>query len=110
MMPSLISSEMPRRLRRGFFTLDTLIQQFDLQVQEGTNYFAAFSPVAISDLLRQILAENVPLALEINTEKARSELIIAPVLLEVRRQSQHRISLFSGVEFNVDLDKGLRGV
>ena len=40
----------------------------------------------MSDLLRQTLQENVPLALDISTEKARSEFIIAPVLLEVRRQ------------------------
>ena len=63
----------------------------------------------MSDLLRQTLQENVPLALDISTEKAHSEFIIAPVLLEVRRQLDHRISLFSGVEFNVNPEQGLRG-
>jgi len=42
------------------------------------------------------------LALAIGTEKARSEMIIAPVLIEVRRQMQRKISLFSGVDFPVD--------
>ena len=84
------------------FTLDTLMAQFSLQVQEESNYFTLFAPLPISDLLRQILQENVPLALDISTEKARSEFIIAPVLSEVRRQLDHRISLFSGVEFNVN--------
>jgi|SRR5579872_47673 len=92
------------------FTLDALIEQFQLLVQEDSDFFAAFPPVAISDLLRQVLEESVPVALEISTEKARSELIIAPVLMEVRRQFQPRISLFSGVEFNVDIEHGLRGV
>jgi hypothetical protein len=92
------------------FTLDTLIAQFSLQVQEASNYFTPFAPLSMSDLLRQTLQENVPLALDISTEKARSEFIIAPVLSEVRRQLDHRISLFSGVEFNVNPEQGLRGV
>ena len=92
------------------FNLDTLMEQFQLQVMEETAYFAAFSPVAVSDLLRQILADNIPVALETSTEKARSELIISPVLMEVRRQFNRRISVFSGVEFNVDVEHGLRGV
>jgi hypothetical protein len=73
-------------------------------------YFVAIPPVALSDFLAQMLAENVPLAVAISTEKARSELIIAPVLLEARRQVQRRVSLFSGVEFTVDQSRGLNGV
>jgi hypothetical protein len=38
----------------------------------------------------------LPLALATGSEKARSELIIAPVLLEVRKILQRQISLFSG--------------
>jgi hypothetical protein len=41
------------------------------------------------------------------TEKARAELIIAPVLLEVRRKLNFQIGFFSGSEFNVDLQAGL---
>lgn len=92
------------------FTLDMLIAQFRLQVHEENDYFAPFAPLPISDLLQQMLQENLSLALDIHTEKARSEFIIAPVLAEVRRQLQYRISLFSGVEFNVDPAQGLRGV
>jgi hypothetical protein len=92
------------------FTLDALITQFRLQVHEESNAFASFTSLPISDLLRQTLQENLSLALDINTEKARSEFIIAPVLSEVRRQLLFRISLFSGVEFNVDPAQGLRGV
>jgi hypothetical protein len=44
-----------------------------------------------------------------NTEKARAELIITPVLLEVRRILNFQIGFFSGSEFNVDLQSGLSG-
>ncbi len=33
-----------------------------------------------------------------------------PVMVETRRQIEDRISLFSGFEFNVDAEKGLKGV
>ena len=52
---------------------------------------------------------SLGLALKINTEKARSELIIMQVLLEARRLVERPISLFSGVEFTVDLSVGLNG-
>ena len=45
----------------------------------------------------------------IHTEKARSEFIVAPILAEVRKLMNHRISLFSGVDFNVDPAQGLNG-
>lgn len=45
----------------------------------------------------------------INTAKARSELLITPVLLDIWRQAQSQISLFSGVEFAVDEARGLTG-
>jgi hypothetical protein len=49
-------------------------------------------------------------ALAINTEKARSEFIIAPVLLELRRLVGDRVALFSGVPLEGDPDRGLSGV
>ncbi|MBM3225145.1 MAG: hypothetical protein FJZ47_15270 [Candidatus Tectomicrobia bacterium] len=92
------------------FTFDELITRFRLQIREERDYFMACAPAPISDLLRQTLQENVPLALDISTEKARSEFIIAPVLCEVRRQLHYRVSLFSGVEFTVNPEQGLCGV
>ena len=92
------------------FTLDMLIRLFGLRVVSETGVFAGSAPVAISALLRETLAESVPLALDVSTEKARSELIISPVLVEARRQFKGRISLFSGVDFIVDAEAGLSGV
>jgi hypothetical protein len=53
------------------------------------------------------LQNNIPLAQAISTKKAKSEMIIAPVLIEVRRLLDNKISLFSGIDFNVDIEQGL---
>jgi len=91
------------------FTLQRLKKDFGLQVDEQSDLFASVEPVASSDLLNTTLQETVQLAIAINTEKARSEMIITPVLLEVRRRAKGQVSLFSGTEFNVDSEKGLVG-
>jgi hypothetical protein len=69
-------------------------------------FIASIEP---SDYLKTTLNEFVPLANAINTEKARSELIIAPVLLEVRRHFNFQVGFFSGTEFNVEPTIGLNG-
>ena len=92
------------------FTLQTIVKEFQLLLNERTDLFAQVAEIAISDYLSMTLKENVPLALAINTEKARSELIIAAVLVELRKMLNYQISLFSGVEFNVDSQRGLNGV
>ena len=56
------------------------------------------------------LTEGTNLALAVNTEKAKSEFIIAPLLLELRRSMGDRFGLFSGVELAVDPGRGLNGV
>ncbi len=92
------------------FTLPGLKRLFGLQIAERKHLFGHVAPVPVSAWLRETLDYQLPLALEISTEKARSELIIMPVLIETRRQLQDRVSLFSGVEFNVDAESGLKGV
>ena len=92
------------------FTLQEAAQRFQLGIEEYHNLFATVPEIAPGDFLRTLLEENVPLALALSTEKARSELIIAPVLVEVRKLAQRHISLFSGVDFSVDATQGLTGV
>ena len=91
------------------FDLRAVKQQLGVRIRECQGVFAEAPDVEISPVLTAILAETVPLARAINTEKARSELIIANILVELRKQFHHRISLFSGIEFNVDKPKGLSG-
>jgi hypothetical protein len=94
----------------GEFSIEEVKARFRIRIAETAEYFADIPPATVSDFLIGMLTENVPLAVAISTEKARSELIIAPVLLETRRQVQRRVSLFSGVEFTVDQSQGLNGV
>ncbi|MEZ4411225.1 MAG: hypothetical protein R3A52_32800 [Polyangiales bacterium] len=91
------------------FTLEQLKREFSVQIVEATEVFSHLPAVAVSAQLRDALAEGAPLALAISTEKARSELIIAPVLMEVRRQRRGELGLFSGAEFTVDAARGLSG-
>jgi hypothetical protein len=92
------------------FKFETVKSRFNLNFVRVKSLFASVEPVVSGDLLNQTLEQSVPLALAIHTEKARSEFIVAPILLEVRRQMDHRISLFSGSEFNVDKSQDLTGV
>ncbi|HAA26497.1 MAG TPA: hypothetical protein DCE56_00975 [Cyanobacteria bacterium UBA8553] len=89
------------------FTLSEVQEVFSLSITEGAGLFASVPPTPQSDYLRETLNYNIPLALAINSEKARSELIIAPVLVELKKLTGY--GLFSGVEFNVDLTQGLGG-
>lgn len=44
------------------------------------------------------------------SDKARSELIISPILFELRKLLNKEISFFSGEEFDVDKNLGLTGI
>ena len=92
-----------------FKSIDDIKQRFNLKIVSGDSLFAATAEVEVSTLLQETLRENISLALNINTEKARSELMIAPVLVEVRKMLNRKISLFSGIEFNVDESLNLNG-
>jgi hypothetical protein len=93
-----------------FKTIDSVKRKLKLKVRRDKDLFAEVEVVEPSHLLKETLKENVPLALAIHSEKARSEMIVAPILIEIRRRLDHRISLFSGLEFNVDREKDLKGV
>src|SRR5437763_5304137 len=92
-----------------YFNLDRVSRTFSLTLNEQEDLFGSVPEVSVSASLRSLLDENVPLAIDIHTEKVRSELIIAPVLLEVRRLTGRRIGFFSGIEFNVAPEEGLNG-
>ncbi len=91
------------------FTLKRVKSELNLKIVENESLFSDIEPVEISDYLKETLKRNHPLALAINTEKARSELLIINILLEVKEKSDNKISLFSGIDFNVDKEKGLSG-
>jgi len=92
-----------------FKKLECIIDQFSVSVHSQYSLFKKIDPLSITDTFAQQLKDNVSLALNINTEKARSEFIIAPVLLELRKIVNKNMGLFSGFEFNVDVKQGLNG-
>lgn len=91
------------------FSLTKFRNNFQITIKEEIDLFATVEPIEISEKLTNTLRETTELALAINTEKARSEMIITPILLEVRRKANYQISLFSGTDFNVDIERGLNG-
>ena len=92
------------------FTLETVQKTFQLDTVRSVGLFAEIEPVAPSAYLTAGLARKASLATAIGTEKARSEMIVADVLVELLEHFDRRISLFSGIDFNVDAEKGLTGV
>ena len=91
------------------FTIPELKKRFHLSVEEETSLFGDIPEMELPATLADILRRYLPLALNLNTEKARSELVIAPVLTEFKLLYRDRVSLFSGLEFNVDEAVGLKG-
>ena len=92
------------------FTLGQVRKTFELDTVRKWGIFADIEPVEPSALLNAVLERNMPFALAMGTEKAKSELIISEVLVELCVHFDNRVSLFSGVDFNVDASKELTGV
>lgn len=91
------------------FKLADVVEKFDLKVNRESYLFAEIPEVAKSENLDFFLKNYLPLAIDINTEKARSEMIIAPILLELTQKTQPKISLFSGKDLTVDPSQDLNG-
>jgi hypothetical protein len=91
------------------FDLPRVQTQFGLTVQTALDLFAQVAPVALDPALEAMLTRQIPLALAINTEKARSAWLIAPLLGEVWGLGEGRISVHSGVPLDVNPGIGLSG-
>lgn len=92
------------------FTLEDIRDALGVEIVQAFGLFEKTKESRINAYLAEQLADNLPLAQAIGTEKAKSEMLIAPMLTELRRMREKKISLFSGVEFNVDSKQGLKGV
>jgi hypothetical protein len=91
------------------FQLKTAVKAFDLSEDGKTDLFRDVEPIEPSEHLRGWLAEFAPVALGINTEQARRENIIAPILSESKRRSRVEINVLPGVMLTVDSARGLTG-
>ncbi|MCL2927784.1 MAG: hypothetical protein MGG37_07160 [Trichodesmium sp. MAG_R01] len=91
------------------FSLEQLLTNFNLNLVEFQGKFNNYPEIFPSKILQELLKEYIPLAVAIGSEKARSELILAPILVDIKKQLNNQISIFSGIEFNVNPDQGLNG-
>lgn len=91
------------------FTLDRVLGDFSLKLDVRTDLFGRVPEVVVRPSLRSYLDDGVPLAVDVNTDKMRGELITAPIVAEVWLMARRRISFFSGSEFDVSEVHGLTG-
>ena len=91
------------------FSLKEAVRRFDLRIESRRDYFA-FAPDSVpGPRLTATLDECYDLAIENGTEKARSEFIIAPILVDLRSKLRNQFGLHSGVELTAAPDRGLNG-
>jgi hypothetical protein len=92
------------------FTLEQISKAFGLRIIESVDLYTTVEVIEIDEWLRAYLKRNIPLAVAISTKKAKSEMVIAPILLELKTRFSDTVSLFSGVEFNMEPDRGVLGI
>ncbi len=90
------------------FSLQDVIDQFEINLLEST-FCDSLPPATAQPAFLTIFEQSLPLAQRARSEKAKSELLVSPILIEVQRLVGDRIHLFSGEEFNVDRERGLNG-
>jgi len=91
------------------FTLKRIKEEFNLDIVDNRDLFSTINEIEVSDYLKTTLTYNVPLALAISTEKARSELVISNVLIELKKILNDQIGLFSGINLDIDKERDLYG-
>lgn len=96
-----------KKLSYSAFSLDMVLRKFALHLSLHP-LFPEMIPVPPSEFLQQSLYRAADLSLL--SEKARSEFIVAPILLELRELLHHDISIYSGVRLDVAPDEGLQGI
>lgn len=78
------------------FTIRKVKQAFGIITIEGGRFLHEIDPISPSGMLVEFLEETFPLAVALPSEKAKSELLISPILVEVRKMLRREVSLFSG--------------
>jgi hypothetical protein len=91
------------------FRYPELLTTFGLTSEPSADLFEGVPAVAPPAGLTDSLAISARLAATVNTEKARSEGMIAPVLTAFWWRYRGRIGLYSGLEFDADAAAGLTG-
>ena len=90
------------------FSLTQVKKTFDL-TEKSMPLFSNTAAVSPSNWLKETLSYSLKLALSSSSEKARSEFIIAPILIELERRNTEKLSIYSGENLDVDPERGLKG-
>jgi len=90
------------------FTFPQVQHDFGLTLRDA-DLFSTAPLFAVRAEFAAFIRDGTALAVANSTEKAKSEFIIAPVLLELWRSLAGSFSLFSGLEWEVDAARGLNG-
>ncbi|MCI0463478.1 MAG: hypothetical protein L0Z62_41600 [Gemmataceae bacterium] len=88
------------------FTLESAEAELGVTARPGV-LFPGLQPVPVPAWLKDLLARGMRLALI--SEKARSEFIVAPILLAVRELSGEQVAILSGQRLDVDPGRRLLG-
>lgn len=92
----------------GDFRYPDVVRTFGL-TQTAAALFESVTAVDPGPVLSEMLRRGTLIALNANTEKIRSELLVAPVLAEAWARYGGRVSLHSGVALPADPEAGLTG-
>ncbi len=90
------------------FTLETVLDKFELSLLEDRFCQSLLSVEPQPEFL-VIFDYLFELGEAAKSEKAKSELLVTPVLAQARKLTDRQVQLFSGEEFNVDQSRGLNG-
>lgn len=71
--------------------------------------FENLLPIQPSNWLNETLNLSLDFALKSGSEKARSEFIVAPILLEMERINDRKFAIYSGKNLDADKERGLTG-
>lgn len=86
--------------------LDRFRDAFGISFETG-DLFAAAAQIEPSEWLQTSL--EMASDIYLRREKSRSEFLVAPVLLEAKRATNERFSIYSGEFLNADFGSGLNG-
>lgn len=90
------------------FSLQEALERFGLKL-EVRPLVEDVVPQTLPDHVRLFISQGFALSLRGGSEKARSEFVVAPMLLAVRQTLDERITIHSGLRFDVDKKVGLVG-
>lgn len=96
-----------RKLSYSDLTLDDLKENFGIRTVFASLFQSVASLPPDSWLSESLKKGTKP---TLASEKARAEFIVAPILLFIRELCAGRVSLYSGIRFDVEPEKGLKGI